>query len=269
MTQLSFDADTARKLEAAYRTRDVVRRRRLVREGLSPKPGERILDVGCGLGFYLAELVDEVGPEGAVTGVDRSEDMLAYAEAKTQDLANASTVLGEARALPFADASFDAALSVQVLEYVDDLDSALAELHRVLQPGGRVALWDVDWHALAWHSDDRERMRAALAAWDAHLAHPDLPRVLAQRLVAAGFTRPAVTGHAGSATTWLDPDSYAAMRHAEPCFGRRTFHASRCPVDSFGADRAASLGYEEQSSKLDERGEFFVCDAGRGYLFDG
>ena len=56
--------------------------------------------------------------------------------------------------------SFDAALSVQVLEYVDDIAAALGEIHRALRPGGRVVLWDVDWATLSLQTADEARMRA-------------------------------------------------------------------------------------------------------------
>jgi ubiquinone/menaquinone biosynthesis C-methylase UbiE len=61
MSQLVFDDDLANQLESLYRTRDVLRRRRLVREALGAAPGERVLDVGCGPGFYVAELLSQVG----------------------------------------------------------------------------------------------------------------------------------------------------------------------------------------------------------------
>jgi arsenite methyltransferase len=64
MSQLVFDDDLANQLETLYRTRDVLRRRRLVREALGAAPGERVLDVGCGPGFYVAELLSQVGATG-------------------------------------------------------------------------------------------------------------------------------------------------------------------------------------------------------------
>ena len=79
MSGLEFDERVVEALEFVYTTRDVLRRRALVREALAPEPGERILDVGCGPGFYVAELLDEVGPEGAVVGVDASDASLAMA----------------------------------------------------------------------------------------------------------------------------------------------------------------------------------------------
>ena len=64
---------------------------------------------------------------------------------RTQGQDNVALHQADATALPVADASFDRALSVQVLEYVSDLAAALAELHRALRPGGRLVVWDVDW----------------------------------------------------------------------------------------------------------------------------
>jgi arsenite methyltransferase len=75
--QLEFDESLGEQLEVLYRTRDILRRRRLVHEALAARPGERILDVGCGPGFYVAELLEAVGPQGSVVGVDVSAPMLA------------------------------------------------------------------------------------------------------------------------------------------------------------------------------------------------
>jgi ubiquinone/menaquinone biosynthesis C-methylase UbiE len=79
MSQIVFDERIAEQLDVMYRKRDVLRRRRLVREALAVEAGHRVLDVGCGPGFYSAELLAEVGPKGAVVGVDTSAAMLAAA----------------------------------------------------------------------------------------------------------------------------------------------------------------------------------------------
>ncbi len=79
MGQLQFDEETSRRIEAAYSSRDVLRRRALVREAVGARPGDRVLDVGCGPGFYVAEILEEVGPEGSVVGVDGSAAMLGLA----------------------------------------------------------------------------------------------------------------------------------------------------------------------------------------------
>jgi arsenite methyltransferase len=209
MSQLQFDEETARALEKIYGSRDMVRRRNLVRDALGPAPGDRILDVGCGPGFYVAELVEIVGSQGHVAGVDSSPSMLALAAQRVRSHDNVELAEAPATALPFEEASFDAAISVQVLEYVEDVAQAVAELHRVLRPGGRVVVWDVDWDTVSMHSNDPARMRRALDAWDRHLVHRSLPRTLSRTLRDAGFADISLTGHS-FATTEFTPDTYGA-----------------------------------------------------------
>lgn len=75
--QLTFDRDIAEQLDSRYRTRDIVRRRELVHNALGAKPGDRILDVGCGPGFVVAVFLEQVCPAGSVVGVDRNPQMVA------------------------------------------------------------------------------------------------------------------------------------------------------------------------------------------------
>ena len=210
MAQLEFDEATATQLEVVYGTRDIVRRRRLVREALGARPGERILDIGCGPGFYVAELLDQVGPEGSVVGVDASAAMLAIAARRCEGRENVELHEAGATSLPIDDADVDAALSVQVLEYVDDVAAALGEIRRALKPGGRVVLWDVDWATLSLRTSDEARMKRILGAWDEHLADPSLPRTLTAQLRAAGFEDPGLEAHA-FATNDLVPDTYGGF----------------------------------------------------------
>jgi ubiquinone/menaquinone biosynthesis C-methylase UbiE len=193
--QLGFDDATAERLSAMYETPDVRRRRSIAVSALGARPGERLLDVGCGPGFFVSDLLPVVGPPGAVVGVDSSEPMLGLARRRCADAPNAEFHEGAATALPFGDAEFDAVLSVQVMEYVDDIPLALGEIHRVVKPGGRVLIWDTDWSTVSWHSSDESRMAAVLADWDAHLRHPCLPRVLAHRLREVGWVEVEAAGH--------------------------------------------------------------------------
>ena len=163
-----------------------------MRETLAPQPGERVLDVGCGPGFYCVELAAEVGPSGSVVGLDGSEAMLELAGRRCAELGNVELRVGDATALSVADADFDAAICVQVLEYVPDARAGLAELHRALKPGGRVLVWDIDWATFSMQGD--ELTRRVQAAWDEHLTHVSLPRVLAPALRAVGFEARAGAG---------------------------------------------------------------------------
>jgi arsenite methyltransferase len=249
MSQLDFDQGLAEQLEAAYRTRDVLRRRELAGEALDAARGERILDVGCGPGFYVAELLDRVGPEGSVVGVDASAPMLAMAAERCEGKGDVAFHEADATSLPVDEASFDAALSVQVMEYVSDLATALAELHRALRPGGRLVVWDVDWSTVSWHSSDPARMERVLAAWDEHLAHPALPRTLAARLRSAGFDDVRAEGHT-FATIEFTPDAYVGA----------IFPLIEDYVTG-GAETAAqeTEAWAAEQRELGERGEFFFA----------
>jgi arsenite methyltransferase len=247
--QLIFDQRVAEQFDSLYRTRDMVRRRELVRDALEINAGDRVLDVGCGPGFAIAELLGGVGATGSIVGVDRSPQMLAAAARRCAGHQNVALHQADATALPVDDAAFDRALSVQVIEYVPDLLAALTELRRVLRPGGRVVIWDVDWSTVSWHSSDSARMARILQAWDEHLAHPSLPRTLAAQLRSEGFEDILMVGHA-FATAALDPDSYAAtVFHFVTQFvtGRRGLTAD---------DVAAWVAEQRQ---LDQRGEFFFA----------
>ncbi len=189
-TRPLFDADASTKLEAVYRTPDVVAQRHATLHALGLQAGERALDVGAGPGFLVAEMAEQVGPNGHVTGLDISDSMVALAQrrcAKEPIKSRTTIVKGDATALPFPDASFDVGVSTQVYEYVPDVAQALAELHRVLRPGGRALILDTDWDSVVWHSRDRARMQRILAAWNERFADPYLPRTLASRLHDAGF----------------------------------------------------------------------------------
>jgi ubiquinone/menaquinone biosynthesis C-methylase UbiE len=247
VSQLEFDEDAARRIEAMYRIRDAERRRRIVRAALAARPGERILDVGCGPGFYCAELADEVGATGQVVGLDPSAPMLALAERRCAERGNVELREADATALPVEDASFDGAISVQVQEYVQDLAGALGELHRALRPGGRAVVFDIDWATLSVNADDAALTARVREAWDEHLAHPSLPRTLAARLRAAGFDDVRMEAYA-FATPELDPQTYGGA--LLPFIAK--FVAGRRGLSEADAERWLA---EQQA--LAERGEFF------------
>lgn len=110
---------------------------------LAPAAGARWIDVGCGSGAFTQLLADRCAP-AAVQGIDPSEGQLAFARARPAARL-AQFRVGDAMALPFPDRSFDAAVMALVLVFVPEPAKGVAEMARVVQPGGLVAayMWDM------------------------------------------------------------------------------------------------------------------------------
>jgi ubiquinone/menaquinone biosynthesis C-methylase UbiE len=108
--------------------------------------GERLLDVGCGLGEAAMTLAEDLGGAGEVVGIDVSSAMLMAArDRSTPPPCRVRFSIGDALALDEPDSSFDAARSERTLQWVADPQTAVDELARVVRPGGRVSLIDTDW----------------------------------------------------------------------------------------------------------------------------
>ena len=207
MSGISYDQDRADKLVAAYVAPDMVRQRDATLARLQPRPGEHILDIGSGPGFLCESIAAVVGPAGRVVGVDISEDLIRFAVGhKSKGCIDYR--LGDALALPFEEAAFDAAVSTQVIEYIADVDAALREMARVLRPGGRGFIVDTDFDSLVWHAADADRMAKIMKGWERHCADPRLPRTLAPRLRAAGFSVTAVEAYP-ILNTRYDPEAFS------------------------------------------------------------
>ena len=151
------------------------------------KQGERVLDIGSGPGLLAYDIAASVGPAGHVCGIDISEDMLTMSRRRCADQSWTEFQRADATKLPYPNDSFDAAVSTQVYEYVADVPSALAELHRVVRPGGRVVVVDTDYGSLVIHTENEARMELVLSAWNEHFVHGRLPRILSRQLRDAGF----------------------------------------------------------------------------------
>jgi arsenite methyltransferase len=120
-------------------------------EWLNIPPGGTALDVGSGPGSVTSSLADAVGPDGLVLGVDISEAMLARA-VRTEAGPQVGFLRADAQRLPLRDNTIDAVVSLAVLQLIPNPAAALAEIARVLRPGGRVAIMvpTVGWAARFW-----------------------------------------------------------------------------------------------------------------------
>lgn len=111
---------------------------------LALPPGSRVLDVACGTGIVARTAAHHTGATGVVVGLDLHGGMLAVARKQEP---TGAWVQGSATTLPFATSAFDVVVCQQGVQFFPDRLAALREMHRVLRPGGRVAI--VVWGALA------------------------------------------------------------------------------------------------------------------------
>jgi ubiquinone/menaquinone biosynthesis C-methylase UbiE len=116
---------------------------------IGPRPGETVLDLGSGPGYVALPLGERVGPQGRVIAADIAPEALDQlrANAAAAGMAHVSPLLVEETRLPLGEHSVDAALMVNVLHELVDPAASLAELRRVLRPGGRLGI--VDWDPAA------------------------------------------------------------------------------------------------------------------------
>jgi len=187
MSNIVFDDEMGRIQRANAQTHDSVVRRNTVLETLNLQTGEKVLEIGCGGGFYAYEAAQFVGPTGHVSAIDISEDQIAAARERCAGFAWVKCQIGNVLELPHQDGEFDAVYSVQVLHYAHDLGKAFHEIHRVLRRGGRFVNLSTNWSSCVWHTENKERMRRVLDGFSTHEPHQDLPAILAGELRRAGL----------------------------------------------------------------------------------
>ena len=175
--------------------------------------GDVVLDLGCGPATDLAALADEAGPAGRVIGIDQDPAMVATARARIAVYPNVEVREADAHHLPLEPASIDRARVDRVLMHVADPDAVLAELRRVLRPGGLLALAEPDWDTLAIDHPDLDLARS-FTSYIAKRANRNqaigrqLPRLAAQ----AGFTVRAVRNAAAVLTDFDAAEAILGLR---------------------------------------------------------
>ncbi len=138
--------------------------RERLRDVLAPRPGDSVLEVGPGTGYYSLHVAEWLEPGGTLDVVDIQQAMLDHVTRRAQErgIENIVATRADARALPYSDDTFDAAYLTVVLGEIPDQDAALRELRRVLKPGGRLVVGEAfpDFHMVTFGTL-RERAEAA------------------------------------------------------------------------------------------------------------
>ena len=249
MNALSFAGEMARLQRALAESHDSVVRRGIVLETLNLRTGERVLELGCGSGYYTHDAAQFVGPTGGVCAIDISPDQIAAAQARCAELAWVECREADIAAPPYGNAEFDVVFAVQALEYLSDLDGALRNIHRMLRPGGRLIVVATDWSSAVWHSENAPRMQRMLAAWAPHTPRRDLPGILPAGLRRAGI-RPLRQTPIPILKISYNPASFSYWV-AQII---RSFVVSRQSV----TEEEAAEWFDE-FAKLEENGAYFFC----------
>ena len=167
------------------------------REGLEPLiaparvgPGQVVVDFGCGPGHLAIELARRVGPEGRIIALDVNREFLERTRARAERAGLAdrvTTELLEKERLPLTDSAVDRVVCKNVLEYVPDPATTVAEFRRVLRPGGIAHVSDSDWGALIVEPLAPERVERIMSAAGVAFRTPRIGRSLYGLFRAAGF----------------------------------------------------------------------------------
>lgn len=179
---------------------------------LDPRPGVRLLDLGCGTGDDVCFLSRSVGPHGRVVGVDVSGTMVAEARRRAQAAdVPASFCQGDAQALSFVDGAFDATRAERLLQQLGDPRQALDEMVRVIRPGGRVVVIEPDYGTLAIDGADARVTRLLINHRAAHFRSGKVGRKLAPWCKELGVRSLTVKMMTHRQTTYLS-DTEVALR---------------------------------------------------------
>jgi ubiquinone/menaquinone biosynthesis C-methylase UbiE len=169
-------------------------------DALHLRDGGRGLDVGCGLGDEVRAMASEVGDRGRAIGIDASRALIREAKSRTTKEALAQFVVGDGHAMPFADDTFSGARAERMLQHALDPQGVMADMARVVEPGGRVAVIEPDWDTLVIDAEPLSLTRLFCRGWTEGVRHPNVGRELVGMASHAGLDNIEVWP-----VTWLIP----------------------------------------------------------------
>lgn len=208
-------------------------------------PGGAVLDVGSGHGAALARLAARTGLAGRVCGIDASMTLIDEARRRCVDAGPLiELATGDAHALPYPDASFDAVRADRVFVFLRDPQKAFAELQRVCRPGGRVVVTEGDLGSVVVDADDVATTRALLAAACDAVPQPWMGRRLRRLFLDAGMQ--AVEVRVFNLQTWHF-DEWSRRMGIEPAARRADSAAVRTWLDDLRSRDAAGRFYAVSS----------------------
>ena len=136
---------------------------RMGTQATEPRARSAVLDVGCGLGDAALALANDLGTDGEIVGIDVSAKMIAGAQSRARTArCSVRFRVGDALELAEPNCSFDAARSERTLQWLTDPKAAVAEMARVLRPGGLLTLIDTDWSTFDIDVGDRDLAQRVL-----------------------------------------------------------------------------------------------------------
>ncbi|PLW67880.1 arsenite methyltransferase [Pseudohalioglobus lutimaris] len=209
------------------------------------RPGETVVDLGSGGGLDVFLASKEVGPAGLAIGIDMTADMVELARANAQkgDYANVIFHLAEIESMPIDSGSVDCVISNCVLNLCADKDAALAEVFRVLKPGGRLAISDI-----ALKRALPEEFRNEVAAWNGCIGGALTIDENFAALERAGFTKVVIQDSNADLNIYKEGGSAACCGPAPSSVKLQT---SCCDAASVEPDEAPANFHETMSQLLD------------------